>query len=169
MDGFALNSTGPEKPGDVWLTPRYIIDALGPFDLDPCAAIARPWNCATLNWVWTVDGLAHDWLDRFVWMNPPYSSVTIWMGAIARHGNGIALVFARTDTSWFHESVWGIPCSLIFLRSRIAFLDADGNKSPHGSASSASVLVGYGDKARSRLEGCGLGGHLIRNEGKRGE
>lgn len=27
---------------DEWLTPKYIIDALGPFDLDPCAPIQRP-------------------------------------------------------------------------------------------------------------------------------
>jgi hypothetical protein len=31
------------------LTPRSIIDALGPFDLDPCAANPRPWDCAAEN------------------------------------------------------------------------------------------------------------------------
>ena len=31
----------------VWLTPKFILDALGPFDLDPCAAPEpRPWNTA---------------------------------------------------------------------------------------------------------------------------
>lgn len=29
-----------------WLTPRNIVDALGPFDLDPCAPIVRPWPTA---------------------------------------------------------------------------------------------------------------------------
>jgi hypothetical protein len=32
----------------VHLTPRWIIDALGPFDLDPCAATVRPWRPSTL-------------------------------------------------------------------------------------------------------------------------
>ncbi len=167
MDGFALNSTGPEKPGDVWLTPRHIIEALGPFDLDPCASVGRPWNCATLNWIWTVDGLAQEWGDRLVWLNPPYSSVAAWMGAMARHGKGIALVFARTETAWFHESVWGVASCLFFFRRRIQFLTPDG-KSSNINATSASVLVGYGPCALSRLESCGLDGYLLRDP-KRGE
>jgi len=31
---------------DEWLTPPDIIKALGPFDLDPCAPIVRPWPTA---------------------------------------------------------------------------------------------------------------------------
>lgn len=29
---------------DEWLTPPYIIDSLGVFDLDPCSPINRPWD-----------------------------------------------------------------------------------------------------------------------------
>jgi hypothetical protein len=32
------------------ITPKWIIDRLGPFDLDPCAADPRPWDCARINW-----------------------------------------------------------------------------------------------------------------------
>ena len=39
------------------ITPRWIIDALGPFKLDPCAADPRPWDCAEINWT-TAIGLA---------------------------------------------------------------------------------------------------------------
>jgi hypothetical protein len=31
------------------ITPRWIIDTLGPFDLDPAAADPRPWPCARTN------------------------------------------------------------------------------------------------------------------------
>ena len=31
---------------DEWLTPPEIIKALGPFDLDPCSPITRPWDTA---------------------------------------------------------------------------------------------------------------------------
>lgn len=31
---------------DEWLTPPEILLALGPFDLDPCAPIVRPWETA---------------------------------------------------------------------------------------------------------------------------
>lgn len=30
----------------VWLTPPHVVDALGPFDLDPCASTDRPWDTA---------------------------------------------------------------------------------------------------------------------------
>jgi hypothetical protein len=33
-----------------WITPRWVIEAIGPFDLDPCAAHPRPWDCAKINW-----------------------------------------------------------------------------------------------------------------------
>ena len=29
-----------------WITPRWLIEALGQFDLDPCACIPQPWPCA---------------------------------------------------------------------------------------------------------------------------
>jgi hypothetical protein len=32
---------------DDWITPPGIIEALGPFDLDPCASVGQPWPCAT--------------------------------------------------------------------------------------------------------------------------
>lgn len=30
-----------------WLTPPHIIKSLGPFDLDPCSPVVRPWDTAT--------------------------------------------------------------------------------------------------------------------------
>jgi hypothetical protein len=42
----------------VHLTPKWIIDALGVFDLDPCAASPRPWDCARVNFVEADDGLS---------------------------------------------------------------------------------------------------------------
>jgi len=54
----------------VHLMPRWIIEALGPFDLDPCAADPRPWNCAEVNLTEVDDGLRGRWSGR-VWLNPP--------------------------------------------------------------------------------------------------
>jgi len=45
----------------VHLTPRWLLDRLGQFDLDPCAATVRPWDCAARNLVEADDGLAVDW------------------------------------------------------------------------------------------------------------
>ena len=52
-----------------WITPKHIIDALGPFDLDPCASDPRPWDCAECNL--TTRGLDLAWYGK-VWLNPPF-------------------------------------------------------------------------------------------------
>lgn len=41
------------KGKDEWLTPPEIIKALGPFDLDPCAPINRPWSTVTQHYTIT--------------------------------------------------------------------------------------------------------------------
>ena len=34
---------------DEWYTPKWLIDTLGPFDLDPCSPEARPYDTATVH------------------------------------------------------------------------------------------------------------------------
>ena len=53
----------------IHITPRWIIDRLGPFDLDPAAANPRPWACAATNW--SAHGLERDWFG-LVYLNPPF-------------------------------------------------------------------------------------------------
>ena len=55
-----------------WLTPPEIIDALGPFDLDPCCPPTMPWRTAAQMVHWPNDGLKVDWTGKRVWCNPPY-------------------------------------------------------------------------------------------------
>jgi hypothetical protein len=71
--------SGHEQPyrGETndWLTPRYILDALGKFDLDPCAALDQPWATARRPLTVKDDGLKKPWVGR-VWLNPPYGEQT---------------------------------------------------------------------------------------------
>lgn len=83
--------------GDVWLTPKHIIDALGKFDLDPCAApLPRPWETASASFIEADDGLSQEWFGR-VWRNPPYGrGIGAWMKKMAEHakaGGGVSLLF----------------------------------------------------------------------------
>lgn len=40
-----------------WITPKWLIDALGPFDLDPCASTRQPWPCAKRSYMgWRQNG-----------------------------------------------------------------------------------------------------------------
>ena len=55
---------------DEWYTPKEIIDALGKFDLDPCAPVKPLWQTAETMYNKNHDGLTKDWVGR-VWLNPP--------------------------------------------------------------------------------------------------
>jgi hypothetical protein len=148
---------------DTWLTPPSIIDALGPFDLDPCAAPEpRPWPTATRHIARPEDGLAAPWMGR-VWLNPPYSREAVaWMRRLARHGSGTALVFARTETAWFVETVWQRASAVLFLHGRIHFHYADGTRA-QANAGAPSCLVAYSAYDAYRLEADALDlGTLIR-------
>lgn len=142
---------------DIWLTPPYVLEALGPFDLDPCAAVGQPWQTATRMLTVEDDGLAHDWHGR-VWLNPPYGLVAArWLDRLAQHGAGTALIFARTETRMFFDHVWAKASSILFLEGRLYFHRPDGTRAAANSGA-PSVLVSYGEKDARRLAECGLSG-----------
>lgn len=143
-----------------WLTPPEIIRALGNFDLDPCAPRQRPWPTARRHFTIADDGLRQPWCGR-VWMNPPYGRETDrWLAKLARHGDGIALIFARTETRMFFDHIWARASAVLFLRGRLTFYNADGTK-PCNSGGAPSCLVAYGRKNAAALATCGLPGKLI--------
>lgn len=132
---------------DDWVTPRRIIDVLGPFDLDPACCDPMPWP--TADTMWTSEGLDRQW-SGMVWLNPPYSDVGTWMERLADHGNGIALVFARVETVWWFETVWTKASAIAFPKGRLTFYRPDGTK-PGVNSGAPSALVAYGELAAERL------------------
>ncbi|MEE8598280.1 MAG: DNA N-6-adenine-methyltransferase [Dehalococcoidales bacterium] len=152
---------------DTWLTPVAIIGQLGSFDLDPCAAISQPWATAKKHYTITDDGLAQEWKGR-VWLNPPYSrEAVIWLRRLSQHGNGIALMFARTETKWFWETVWesSTASAIMFLRNRLYFYKANGNRAK-ANAGAPSVLVAYGYSNAKVLENSLIDGYFVSLERK---
>ncbi|MBF5002364.1 adenine methyltransferase [Nocardia sp. BSTN01] len=146
---------------NVWLTPPGIVEALGAFDLDPCAAPEpRPWPTAKRHVCPPLDGLTADWRGR-VWLNPPYSDIARWLGKLAEHGHGTALVFARTETRWFIDHVWHRADAVLFLHGRLHFCLPDG-MAARGNAGAPSALVAYGSEDYARLLACRLPGTLNR-------
>ena len=129
---------------DEWLTPPYIIEALGTFDLDPCAPIVRPWATATEHYTINDDGLNKDWGSERVWLNPPYGRKTFeWIEKLAERRKGIALIFARTETKGFHAQIWERADAVFFFKGRLKFYHADGTQG--GCANAPSCLVSYSD------------------------
>jgi hypothetical protein len=146
---------------DVWLTPPYIIDALGTFDLDPCASIDRPWDTARNHYTIENDGLQQEWTGR-VWCNPPYGpKLGPFLKKLSDHpGGGVALVFARTETKAFFDYVWDKATAIFFIKGRIKFHRPDGSLA--GTSGSPSVLIAYGESEANVLESCQLTGKFVR-------
>lgn len=147
-----------------WLTPPWIIRRLGVFDLDPCAPMDRPWPTAEKYYTIEDNGLALPWEGR-VWLNPPYKDVDLWLQKLVEHGDGIALIFARTETTHFFRYVWGVADGVLFIKGRISFHHVDGTISAFNSGA-PSVLVAYGEKNAkclldTNIPGAFVSGHKV--------
>lgn len=152
---------------EVWLTPRWLLDALGHFDLDPCAAPSpRPWPTAARHVELPEDGLAFPWEGR-VWLNPPYGTKTgLWVQRLAEHGRGTALIFARTETDLWHRWVWPKASALFFLQGRITFCLPDGTPG-RWTGGAPSALVAFGPTDALALQSARLSGAFVRLERSR--
>lgn len=155
--GFAHDrTTGKED----WLTPPHVLKMLGAFDLDQCSPIGRPWDTAAKHYTLHDNGLNKPWAGR-VWLNPPYGNQTEqWLKRLADHGNGIALIFARTETATFHPWVWEHANAILFLRGRLRFWTKEGREG--GTAGAPSVLIAHGPENANVLEQAGFDGRFVR-------
>lgn len=146
---------------DEWLTPPELLAQLCEFDLDPCSPINRPWDTAKTHYNVNDDGLSKEWFGR-VWLNPPYGrEAAEWLNKLAAHGNGIALIFARTETEMFFEHVWEKANALLFLRGRLYFHHVNGERAK-ANAGAPSVLIAYGENNASVLESVSHLGQFIK-------
>ena len=154
-----MSLSGHQSPvmgKDEWLTPPEIIRALGPFDLDPCAPIARPWPTASSHLTIEDDGLSKPWRG-LVWCNPPFGREGVkWLRRMAEHGNGVALIPARTETAMFYECVWGTADAVCFVKGRPHFHHVDGSRAAFNSGAPI-CLVAYGPEGAGRLRISRLG------------
>lgn len=142
---------------DEWLTPLSIIHACGHFDLDPCAPIRRPWGTAGRHFTVEDDGLAQPWTGR-VWCNPPFGREAVkWLRRMVEHGNGVALIPARTETAMFYETVWGSASAVCFIKGRPHFHYVDGRRAAAANSGAPICLVAYGLPNAVALRSSGLG------------
>lgn len=146
---------------DEWYTPKEIIDALGKFDLDPCAAVVPLWATANVQFDKFDDGLSKEWKGR-VWLNPPYSRPLIeqFVKRLAEHGNGIALLFNRCDSKMFQDIIFEKATAMKFLRNRIRFYRPDGTRGD--SPGCGSILIAFGEDNAEILRTCNIAGKYVR-------
>ena len=122
-----------------WSTPQDFFDELDKefnFTLDPCSTSENA-KCAKY---FTVedDGLKQDWSNDVVFMNPPYGrGIKHWIKkAYEEHMKGatvVCLIPSRTDTTYWHDYIFGKASDIRFLRGRLKFGDSK-NSAPFPSA-----------------------------------
>ena len=146
---------------DEWYTPRWLIDELGPFDLDPCAptADARPFEIAPRCYTKDDDGLLQPW-EGVVYMNPPYSRVLLrqFCEKMAKHNNGMALLKNQVDNLLFQDVIFPSAASMLFMRHRVKFIRPDGSS---GNPFFGSCLVAWGHECDRRLRQSSIEGKYV--------
>jgi hypothetical protein len=151
-------SNDPTK-SNRWLTPNWIVEALGDFDLDPCGAPGHSLAAVTYQIDDGEDGLLLPWNGR-VWLNPPYGKEAApFLKKMVEHGSGIAFIFARTETKMFFNYVWESASAILFLKGRVKFLNED-FVAP-AAANAPSVLIAYSDFDAEVLRQCSIPGKFI--------
>lgn len=147
-----------------WYTPAWIFDELAiDFDLDPSSPhdmeTAVP---ARTKYTIFDDGLKQEWHGR-VWLNPPYGKDTpFWVRRMVDHGNGIALVFSRTDAAWCQEAMK--TCTgMLFINGRIQFTPGKENAHKKSRCGAGTVMFAWGADnadALKRMSGHGVYIHV---------
>jgi site-specific DNA-methyltransferase (adenine-specific) len=135
----AGNSTG----NNGWETPvglaMTLSDAVGGFDLDPCAATSDRRKARVKARVLLTkedDGLTAPWRGK-IFVNPPYSrGISDWIRkCLLESQRGclvVALIPARPDTMYWQDLIAG-KADVFLLRGRLKFGDGD-NSAPFPSA-----------------------------------
>lgn len=163
MDMDTRQQKNESVSSDEWYTPKWVIDLLGPFDLDPCSPVIRPYDTAKVHYNSTDNGLSQEWSGR-VWLNPPYSRVLLeqFVKKMAGHGNGIALLVNLQDNVLWQEVIFPTASSMIFMRHRVKFLRPDGTS---GTPFFGSCLVAWGAENDRVLRQSGIEGKYVRLNG----
>lgn len=116
-----------------WCTPKDFFDRLDAefhFVLD-AAATEKSAKCAKFFTPGT-DGLAQSWdCGGAVFCNPPYGrQIGKWVQKAFKESAGgypiVLLIPARTDTTYFHDYIYG-KAEIRFIRGRLRFTDDNGN------------------------------------------
>lgn len=133
-----------------WLTPRYLVEPLGHFGLDPCGAPGH--DLANETYL----------LERGrVWLNPPYGRVMReWVEKLVRHGVGTALIPVATGTKLWQEVVWREASAIHFYRHRIKSIRRDLKEDAMVSPQ-ASAIVAFGEADADALVKSDLPGVAI--------
>ena len=141
------------RKNDRLQTPPWVIQELGPVDLDPCAGVST--YIGKTNWAVErgENGLDLDWFG-FVYCNPPFSQKEVWAKKMILHGNGILILPERGSAPWFGPLAEASGIYWV-MGKKINFVGGP------SSNNLGSCLFLFGDEAVSRAKIWTLPGHLV--------
>ena len=123
-----------------WETPQELYDELNKqygFTLDPCAT-EKSAKCDKY-YTKEDDGLAQNWRDEIVFMNPPYGrEISKWVEkayieSIHEDCIVVCLIPSRTDTKYWHDYIFSKAHNIMFIKGRLKF-SGHKNSAPFPSA-----------------------------------
>ena len=128
-----------------WSTPQDFFDELNKefnFTLDPCAT--RENAKCTKYFTVEDDGLKQDWSNDVVFMNPPYGrEIKYWVQKAfeesLKGATVVCLIPARTDTTYWHNYIFGKADDIRFIKGRLKF---GGSKNPAPFPSAIIIYKG---------------------------
>jgi hypothetical protein len=89
------------------------------------------------------------------------------MRRMAQHGNGIALVFSRTDARWCQEAMRSAT-AMLFVSGRVNFVPGNENKHKKARCGAGTLLLAFGAECANALRKLGERGIFIEVPGKQG-
>lgn len=136
---------------DDFLTPPELVEAMGIFDLDPCASRRQSAPLARESYCYPeADGLLLPWFGS-VFVNPPFSQTRAWVQRFVLHGDGVLLCPARVETDWFRP-LWEYCDGIFFSHLCIKYGCPPGIHHAPGFFGGAFCAMGRGNAERlSRL------------------
>lgn len=148
--GIAPPVAESEFDPDSWCTPKWFVDYLPVFDLDPCSN-ERSHIVAKQSLTIADNGLSQPWVDvskrkhPLVWCNPPYSDVMPWakMAVECAREGGTVVMLVKLDpsTKWWAELM--PHANWYAFRKRMQFEGGDGVSN---NFCSALIVLGMQDK-----------------------
>lgn len=162
---FGESRQAPRHKSVEWYTPQWVFDALAiRFDLDPCSPHDfESFVPAAKKLTVFDDGLSSAWSGK-VFLNPPYGRDTVrWMDRMCAHGDGIALVFSRTDAGWFQRALASAD-AVLFVRGRISFVAGIENSHKKAGAGAGTAMFAWSRECVQALERLSDRGVLIRRQ-----
>jgi len=153
MENLKTSSVHFSSVSNEWETPENLYRSLNErfkFTLDPCCTHESA-KCEK-HYTMIENGLAQDWSQDVVFMNPPYGrEISQWIQKAyleSRKGaTVVCLIPARTDTSYWHNYIFG-KAKIEFLKGRIRFQNrllpswkADGSHKVSGAPFPSAVVI----------------------------